>query len=259
MSNRSTIISNLAEAFGSLGRLVDGLTDEQWKVQSLCPAWTVQGVLVHVTTIEEALVGWRPGGEHPFAAMGSIAAELASLSPEQLVARYHTAVAARLAELETISEAEFDAPSITPVGNATYARFMAIRVFDTWVHERDISVPLGIELQHGGGAAEMSLDEVDGSIGYIVGKKIGLTEGKSIAFEVTGATPRRIMVKVDGRATRVSELPDPTTTVSADTLTFMQLACGRIDPEQAIGAGRITWTGDAEWGGRAARNLAFTM
>ena len=39
----------------------------------------------------------------------------------------------------------------------------------------------------------------------------------------------------------------------------MQLACGRIDPEQAIAAGRITWTGDNEWGGRAARNLAFTM
>ena len=105
----------------------------------------------------------------------------------------------------------------------------------------------------------MSVDEVEGSIGYIVGKKIGLAEGKSIAFEVTGATPRRIMVKVDGRATRVSELADPTVTVTADTLTFMQLACGRIDPEQAIAAGLITWTGDNEWGGRAARNLAFTM
>lgn len=259
MSNRNRLIQNLSEAFGSLGRLVDGLTAEQWKVQSLCPAWTVQGVLVHVTTIEEALIGWRPGGDHPFAAMGAIAAELGTLSPDQLVARYHAAVAARLAELAEMSDEEFDAPSFTPVGQATYGRFMAIRVFDTWVHERDISVPLGIELQHGGPAAEMSVDEVEGSIGYIVGKKIGLTEGKSIAFEVTGATPRRIMVKVDGRATRVSELADPTVTVTADTLTFMQLACGRIDPEQAIAAGRITWTGDNEWGGRAARNLAFTM
>lgn len=259
MSNRTTIIANLAEAFDSLGRLVDGLDESQWVVQSLCPAWTVQGVLVHVTTIEAALVGWRPGGDHPFAAMGAIAAELATLTPAELVSRYHATVATRLAELGEMSDDEFDAPSVTPVGNATYARFMAIRVFDTWVHERDISVPLGIELAHGGGAAEMALDEVEGSIGYIVGKKIGLTEGRSIAFEVTGATPRRIMVKVDGRATRVSELPDPTVTVSADTLTFMQLACGRIDPEQAIAAGRISWTGDAEWGARAARNLAFTM
>lgn len=259
MSNRTTIIDNLAEAFGSLGRLVDGLDASQWKVQSLCPAWNVQGVLVHVTTIEAALVGWRPGGDHPFAAMGAIAAELGTLSPDDLVARYHATVSTRLAELAGMSDDEFDAPSVTPVGNATYARFMAIRVFDTWVHERDISVPLGVELHHGGGAAEMSLDEVEGSIGYIVGKKIGLPEGRSIAFEVTGATPRRIMVKVDGRAARVTELPDPTVTVTADTLTFMQLACGRIDPEQAIAAGRISWTGDAEWGARAARNLAFTM
>ena len=39
----------------------------------------------------------------------------------------------------------------------------------------------------------------------------------------------------------------------------MLLACGRIDPELAIADGRVTWTGDAELGGRAARNLAFTM
>ena len=33
MSNRTHLIQNLSEAFGSLGRLVDGLTDEQWTVQ----------------------------------------------------------------------------------------------------------------------------------------------------------------------------------------------------------------------------------
>ena len=37
------------------------------------------------------------------------------------------------------------------------------------------------------------------------------------------------------------------------------LACGRIDPQQRIDAGRISWTGDDTWGEKAARSLRFTM
>jgi hypothetical protein len=44
-----------------------------------------------------------------------------------------------------------------------------------------------------------------------------------------------------------------------DSTTFVQLACGRIDPQARIDAGAISWTGDAELGERAARNLRFTM
>jgi hypothetical protein len=39
----------------------------------------------------------------------------------------------------------------------------------------------------------------------------------------------------------------------------MQLACGRIDPQERIVAGLVSWTGDAELGDRAARNLRYTM
>jgi hypothetical protein len=37
------------------------------------------------------------------------------------------------------------------------------------------------------------------------------------------------------------------------------LAAGRVDPGERIAAGRISWTGDDEWGERAAHNLAYTM
>jgi hypothetical protein len=47
--------------------------------------------------------------------------------------------------------------------------------------------------------------------------------------------------------------------LSTDSLTFVQLACGRIDPQDQIDAGLVTWTGNAELGERAARNLLYTM
>jgi hypothetical protein len=37
------------------------------------------------------------------------------------------------------------------------------------------------------------------------------------------------------------------------------LACGRVDPQERIDAGRISWSGDAAWGEKAAHNLRFTM
>jgi uncharacterized protein (TIGR03083 family) len=256
---RTAVVDNLRTVFTSFGSVVRQLSPAQWQAPSLCPAWTTQDVVIHVTTIETALLGWRPGGESPFEAMGAIGTELAGLGPEALAERYLTVTDQRLAELATMTDDEFDAPSVTPVGPGTYGRFMAIREFDIWVHERDIRVPLGIPGDDAGPAAEMALDEVQGSIGYIVGKKIGLPDGTGIAIELTGPVHRRILAKIDGRAAAVDELASPDVTLSMDSLTFMLLACGRIDPEDPIDDGRVTWSGDPGLGDRAARNLAFTM
>jgi hypothetical protein len=148
---------------------------------------------------------------------------------------------------------------MSPVGPGTYQRFMDVRVFDFWVHERDITTPLGRTTDDGGATAESALDEVHMSIGYIVGKKIGLPDGMSVRFNLTGPVERQICAKVDGRAAGVDSLDDPTVEVTTDSTTFIQLACGRIDPQGPIDQGTISWSGDAEWGEKAARNLRFTM
>jgi uncharacterized protein (TIGR03083 family) len=259
MSRPTQTLANLDATWDGLDAVAASLTPEQWAAQSLCPAWNMQAVLAHATSIEEVLVGWPPGGEAPFAGIGPAHRELAALPPDELVARYRDVVARRRAELAALGDDDFATMGPTPIGPAPYARFMEIRMFDNWVHERDIRVPLGIPGDDSGPTAEKSLDEVHNSLGYIVGKKIGLEDGKSIAFEITGPVSRRMAVKVDGRAAVVPELADPDATVTADFLTFMLLACGRIDPEEAIAAGRISWTGDDGIGGRAARNLRFTI
>ena len=81
----------------------------------------------------------------------------------------------------------------------------------------------------------------------------------SIAFHLHGAIQRDLFAAVDGRANVVDSVNDPTVSISADMRSFMMLACGRIDPQEEIDAGRISWTGDATWGEKAARNLRFTI
>jgi uncharacterized protein (TIGR03083 family) len=259
MSSRAVTVDNLRLVFDSFGATAGGLTPEQWGQPSLCPGWAARDVVAHTTTIESALVGWRPGDDNPFEAMPGIARELADLSDQDLLARYEAVVARRLAELATVTDELFDTPSITPVGKGTFGRFMQIRVFDLWVHERDIRVALGLAGDDGGPAAEMALDEVRSSFGFIVGKKIGMPDGSSIEVDLTGPVTARLCARVDGRAQVVDEVDDPTVTLTTDSLTFMLLACGRIDPERPIAEGLVRWSGDEALGARAARSLAFTM
>ena len=119
--------------------------------------------------------------------------------------------------------------------------------------------PLGRVTDDTGVTAEIALAEVESSLGYIVGKKVGLPDGKSIAFHLTGPIARELDVLVDGRARKVDHLEHPDVEIITDSTTFIQLACGRIDPAVPIDSGAIAWKGDAELGEQAARNLRFTM
>lgn len=266
MRSRTETINNLEHCFSAIETLTASLSPDEWETQSLCPAWTTRGVIGHLVGIEHVLTGWDPGDggtPPPFDKIPAFEAEVAAMSDADLVATTAEVFAGRRAELAAMGDEVFTGPSMTPVGKGTYQRFMDVRVFDFWVHERDITTPIGRETVDGGPAAESAVDEVEMSIGYIVGKKIGLPDGMSIAFHLTGPVERDIFAAVDGRAAAVEQLDDPTVSLTADSLTFVQLACGRIDPQDPIDTGRITWSnhseGAAEWGERAARNLAFTM
>ncbi len=127
------------------------------------------------------------------------------------------------------------------------------------MHERDITTPLGWPSEDDGPRAEIALGQVASSIGYIVGKKVGLPDGASIVFHLTGPVARDLAVVVDGRARAVDQVERPDVELTTDTVTFIQLAGGRIDPQRQIDAGKVSWTGNDELGDRAARNLRFTI
>ena len=80
-----------------------------------------------------------------------------------------------------------------------------------------------------------------------------------MAFRLTGRIVRDLDVLVEGRAKQVAELYSPDVEIMTDSTTFIQLACGRIDPQGVIDSGAITWNGDALLSDRAARSLGFTM
>ncbi len=251
----------LLESMDSVVNLLGQLNDSEWRVPSLCPAWQVRHVVAHLDGIEEALSGWRPSGDSPapFQIVGTVFDEMDDWSSDRLLGRLGAVLAGRRAELLAAADGLFDEVSWTPVGVQTYGRFMAIRNFDFWVHEQDIRVPLGRPGHTSGPAAELALDEVRRSFGYIVGKRARLPDGSRVLVELTGPIEAHLAAVVDGRARVVDDLDHPDAVVRTDFLTFMLLACGRTDPEAHLAAGDIELLGNQELAGQLARNLRFTI
>jgi uncharacterized protein (TIGR03083 family) len=253
---------SLEQCFDAIESLCARMDEAQWRVQSLCPDWRARDVVTHLGMMERVMTGWLPGTVEevpPFSRVEPYTAEVSALDDAAFAKRIGEIFADRRADLAALRAEDLSRPSWTPVGPKTYGRFLEIRVFDFWVHERDITTPLGWPTDDAGPRAEIALAEVEGSLGYIVGKKIGLPDGASIVFHLTGPIERDLSVQVDGRAKQVEHIDNSDVILTTDTLTFIQLACGRIDPQAQIDQGKVTWTGNADYGDRAARNLRFTM
>ncbi len=262
MTDPSGLRSCVEQCYDAIESVTARLDSAQWRTQSLCPDWTVRDVVAHLGMMERVMTGWLPASAAelaPVDRIGPYEQEVAALDDRAFASRIGEIFAARRADLARLTAADLTLPSWTPIGPKTYGQFLEIRIFDFWVHERDITTPLGLTTSDGGMRAEIALGQVETSIGYIVGKKIGLPDGKSIVFHLTGPITRDISVLVDGRAKQIDSVANPTVELTTDSTTFIQLAAGRIDPGAQIDAGVVTWTGDADLGDRAARNLRFTI
>ncbi len=262
MTDLPAIRGSLEQCYDAIESVCSRMSGEQWQAQSLCPDWDMRGVVTHLGMMERVMTGWLPDSPAdlpPLDRIGPYSEHAAGLDDMAFAARTAEIFAARRADLAGLREDDLARPSWTPIGPKTYGGFLEIRIFDFWVHERDITTPLGWPSDDAGARAEIALGQVESSIGYIVGKKIGLPDGSSIVFHLTGPIMRDISVVVDGRARQVESVDAPTVELTTDTVTFIQLAAGRIDPQAQIDAGKVTWTGNPELGERAAKNLRFTI
>ena len=206
----------LRHEFGSLAALCSPLSDDQWDLATCLPGWTVQDVLSHVIGTESMLAG-EPAPtvdishldhmKNPVAEANEVWVE--SMRPRSAAPRCSTASAEvtgrRLAALDAMTQADFDAPSWTPVGrDETYGRFMRIRHYDCFMHEHDIRDALGLPAEAGPApTSSRPSTRWRPASGYIVGRRASMPEGSRVRIDLTGPVSRTYLVLVEGRATVV--------------------------------------------------------
>lgn len=265
---KQRVVDAIAEELAALHELVAGLAPAEWKLATPCPGWDVQAQVAHVIGTECMLEKIDPPpGDQPVPAhvrndIGKFneawIGPLASETPDEMLARLRSITEQRLASLAAIDDAAWNAESFTPAGPDTYGRFMRIRVFDSWMHEQDIRVAIGRPGHDSGPAVELVLDEMQGALGFVVGKKASAPTGTSVTFSLTGESGREVHVAVGERAAVVDSLEGPaTTTLRMPVLVFTRLAGGRSDGPDLVD--QVEVSGDEELGARVLANLAYTI
>jgi uncharacterized protein (TIGR03083 family) len=260
------IVPLLVAEWESLDTLLTGLDDTQWSTATCLPGWDVAAVVAHLIGMEATLGGEvPPPSEVDIAALPHVRNDLGaanelwvralrSSSPADVLQRFRDVTRSRAEALAAMGPADFDAPSWTPTGEGTYRQLLRFRLFDCWLHEQDIRDAVGRPGHEGGPCAEAAVDQVLGSVGFVVARRVGAPDGTAVTFALTGPVRRTVHVAVaDGRGEVVGDLDGPATAALAmSSNVFVRRAGGRVGPD-----GPVEISGDAELGRAVAAALAI--
>ncbi len=136
--------------------LLASLSDQQWANPSRCEEWTTQGVITHMISTDQfwALsIGAGLRGEptqflatfDPVASPAEMVRQRSTLTPAEVLAQYRASVDGFAAVLDTIeSEQWATVVAEAPPGHIALNATALHALWDGWIHERDILIPLGL-------------------------------------------------------------------------------------------------------------------
>jgi uncharacterized protein (TIGR03083 family) len=261
VSRSNVAIEGLAEVWGSLVALGSTLGEDQFEVPTDCPGWTVKDQFSHVIGTELLLEGAvAPDGD---VATGThVRNELGELNERfvdarravpgrQVVDELDALARRRLIALRSLDEEAWAAIGPSPIGMVPYVDYMGVRTFDSWVHEQDIRMAVGCPGGRGGAGERVTLDRMEASMPYVLGRRLQLLPGTTMRIDIEGSMGRTVQLAVgvgdDGaawaRAVKVIERA-PTASLWMDALTFVRRACGRIPASAVLASSGFAAAGD---------------
>lgn len=170
-------------------RMLAELSPGEWASPSRCAAWSVRDVVAHLVTVnrfwEASVRAGRDGSPtrlltsfdpavHPAQLVESLGSISGAEAREQFVAS-NDGFLEIVAEL---TDDEWSLPAESPVGHVGLDRVIDHALWDSWVHERDIGLPLRLPL-------EEEADELAASLRYVAAVGPALSAGRPGAFAGT--------------------------------------------------------------------------
>ncbi len=140
-----------------LAATLAGLDDDQWSAGSRCAGWSVRDVVLHLTStnhfwtysIQSGLAGEPTTYLHgfdPVASPAELVAAQQGTPPSATLAQFvetNRALADALTAVE--EEAAWEELAEAPPGHISIGLVAIHALWDSWVHERDIVLPLALE------------------------------------------------------------------------------------------------------------------
>ena len=255
----------------SIEELCRDFTQDDWLTPTDCPGWSVQDQLSHLAGSESSLLG-RPDPEHTPRDTSFVKNDIGRhnevlvdyrrpSSGQGIFDEFKENTGERLRLLRAMTESDFDAEAQTPIGPGTVRDYLAIRIFDAWVHEQDMRRALGKPGDLEGPVAEHSVGRMAMAVPYVVARKAQAAHGTTVVFKLTGPAGREVAVSVeDRRGVEIPEPPSsPTVGLTMDVETFLCLCCGRWEPATVLESGKVAISGDLVLGEKIVTQMNFMI
>jgi uncharacterized protein (TIGR03083 family) len=168
--------TRLATAVASFG-------DEHWAHPSRCDGWSNRDVVAHLDSTNtfwafSISAGLR--GEptqlladfDPVTTPVELVAEVADLSAREVLDRFNASTESLVDLLGSLEDEDWSALAEGPPGHVSVSAVTHHALWDSWVHERDILVPLGLE-------PDEEPDEIAACLRYVaaLGPALALNQG----------------------------------------------------------------------------------
>jgi uncharacterized protein (TIGR03083 family) len=197
---------------------LESLTDDQWRAPSRCAGWTVQDVVAHLITVNgfwqisiASGVSGSPTkylvGFDPVATPAQLVEPMRSMTPAETFASFAESNRSLLDTMEALDETGWTAVGESPVGHVPMRELAHHALWDSWIHERDVFLPLGVE-------PVQEPDEVISSLRYVAALTAALAipraNGSAGAFILDVTDPSAHVVVEVGPSVHVHTGDAPT-------------------------------------------------
>jgi uncharacterized protein (TIGR03083 family) len=175
----------LARQRRRLESLLAGLGEDEWRAPTRCDGWTVQDVAAHLVgvnafwegSVVSGLAGSPTrvlGGFDPAAHPPLMIEPMRAQSPRETFDQLVTSDDGFLGAVADLDDDGWSATSESPAGHVSVRLLAHHALWDAWVHERDIALPLGL-------TPAVEADEVASSLRYAaaVGPALTISQGRA--------------------------------------------------------------------------------
>ncbi len=242
--DQTAIAEPLVEQRRRLAETLASLSDDEWQHPSRCDGWTVRDVIVHLDSTNAfwnfSIKSGRKGVPSkllatfdPVAGPAGLVSGSHALSSSAVFESFVASCSALVETVAALDPEHFDLPAESPVGHVSIATMLHHALWDSWIHERDITLPLG----RGRGRATTEADrEIVASLRYAASlspafavnalqmSATGVASSRPCSLSITASDPDvAITVEVADRVT-VRDGLDP-----ASVVTFTGDAVGLLE------------------------------
>jgi uncharacterized protein (TIGR03083 family) len=170
--------------------LLADLGDDEWRSASRCNGWTVRDVVAHLVSVNafwEASVSAGLAGTptrvlaafDPAAHPPMLIEPMRAQAPRAVLEQFVTSNDGFLGALAALDDRGWSTTAETPAGHVSIRLLAGHALWDAWVHERDIAVPLGL-------ASVDEPDEVESCLRYAaaVGPALTISAGNATSGQL---------------------------------------------------------------------------